>query len=102
MSGPVVVVVRDGVIESRRYTSTDAAVPSTHAALFPSIDGLFDVIEAARREDPARLDVTYDPRYGYPTRISIDYDAVTVDDEVMYQVRDFSAMTEMSTKVEPR
>ena len=102
MSGPVVVVVRNRLVESRRYTSTDAAVPSTHAALFPTIDGLFDIIEAARREDAARLDVTYDPTYGYPTRIVIDYDAVTVDDEVVYQVRDFSPMTEMSTKVEPR
>lgn len=90
MSGPAVVTVGSGAIASRHYLSTGAVVPSTYAAFFPSIDGLFEIIEAARREDVGRLDVTYDPTYGYPTRIAIDGDGVVGnDDEVTYQVWDF-------------
>ena len=89
MTGPVIVTVGGGAIESRHYVSTGAVVPSTYAALFPSVNGLFEIIEAARREDPARLDVAYDPTYGYPTRISIDYDVVMADDEIVYRAQDF-------------
>ena len=92
MSGPVVVAVSDGAIESRHYVATGAAVTSTYAALFPSIDGLFEIIEDARRVNVGRLDVTYDPTYGYPTRITIDGDGVVGnDDEVTYLVRDLEA-----------
>jgi uncharacterized protein DUF6174 len=91
MMGPVVVTVRNGVVESRQYTTNGAAVPSEYAELFPPVDGLFGVIETARRDGAARLDVSYDPTFGYPVRIAIDWHAVHVDDEVTYEAKDLVA-----------
>lgn len=85
---PVVVVVRDGVVTSRTYVQGGEAVDPRWASYFPSIDGLFTKIDdAATRAD--RLDADYDGRYGYPQRISIDYDTRMVDDEISLRVSDF-------------
>ena len=83
-TGPVEVTVQNGVIESRTLTRNGAPVPSSYAALFPSVDGLFERIDSAQRTRVARLDVTFDPTYGYPTRIEIDHFRPTVDDEVTF------------------
>jgi hypothetical protein len=88
MSGPVVVFVDGGTV-TRRYVATNAVVSSTYAELFPTIDGLFDIIEDARRRDAASLLVDYDPTYGFPTRVAIDYHPQHVDDEITYRASDF-------------
>lgn len=59
-------------------------VPSDKLDMFPTIPGLFDMVSDAIAADPYSLEVEYDPTYGYPTRISIDYDKNTVDDEMGY------------------
>ena len=46
----------------------------------------------ARRQRAVRVEVTYDPVLGYPTRIAIDYDATGVDDEVVYSARDLKPL----------
>jgi hypothetical protein len=89
MSGPVVVSVRDGVVESRTYVASAAAVTPNYADLFPSIDGLFERIDDALRRRAASVDVTYDPAFGFPVTISIDYDRVMVDDELTYRATNF-------------
>lgn len=89
MSGPVVVSVRDGVVESRTYVASSVAVTPSYSGLFPSIDGLFERIDDARRRRAASVDVTYDHAFGFPTAISIDYDRVMVDDELTYRATDF-------------
>lgn len=88
MTGPVVVAVWDGTVESRHYATTGAPVTPVYADLFPSVEGLFGRIEAARRQRVARLEVSYDPAFGYAVRIAIDQDAVMVDDEVRYDAKD--------------
>jgi hypothetical protein len=88
-SGPVVVTVQNGVVESRHYTRNGAAVPSRYDHLFPSVPGLFELVERARREGAAQLDVSYDPTFGYPTRIAIDWHATHVDEEETYTASDF-------------
>src|SRR5688500_5979883 len=44
MTGPVTVLV-DGATVIRRYVATNAEVSPTYAELFPTIDGLFEIIE---------------------------------------------------------
>jgi hypothetical protein len=87
--GPVVVTVRNGVVESRHYTRDGTAVLPQYEHLFPPVEGLFEIVEGARRERAAQLDVSYDPTFGYPTRIDIDWHAPQVDDEVTYLASDF-------------
>ena len=88
-SGPVIVSVRDGVVESRTYVDNGAAVAPTDAGNFPTVDGLFEVIEDARRQGAYAINVTYDPARGFPVVISIDYERATADDELTYRATNF-------------
>ena len=83
-AGPVLVRVRNGAVESRQYTATGASVPASLADVFPSVEGLFQLIEDARRQRPNSLEVRYDATLGYPTLISVDFDRMIADDEFVY------------------
>jgi hypothetical protein len=67
--GPVLVTVRNGVAQSRQYTQTGAPVTITMSERFPTVEGLFAVIDAAIRDGVQPMQVTYDPTLGYPTRV---------------------------------
>ena len=69
MAEPAIVVVRDGVVESRTYIRTGLPVPAQYEQGYPSIDGLFERIEEGlEAEGNGELSVSYHPVYGYPTR----------------------------------
>ncbi|MDE2860413.1 MAG: DUF6174 domain-containing protein [Chloroflexota bacterium] len=59
----LIVIVLDG---SQRYLT---------------IGGLFDVIQQAITGGAEQLSVTYDSEHGYPTKIDIDYQINSIDDE---------------------
>jgi hypothetical protein len=86
--GPVVVTVRGNAVESRRYAPSGAAVPAQFEALFPTVDGLFALIEQAHRDKVYELLVEYHTTLGYPLRVTINPHKDHVDDEVIYQVTD--------------
>lgn len=88
-SGPVAMVVRDGAVESREYTTTGEPVDAGYTNLFPRVEGLFTFIENAMEREAASIEVIYHPRYGNPLSISVDYHPVHVDDEIGYVVTDF-------------
>ena len=69
--GPVLVSVRNGVAQSRQYTRTGAPVDASRGDWFPTVEGLFAVIEAAIRDGIQPMDIQYDPALGYPTRVFI-------------------------------
>jgi hypothetical protein len=71
MSGPVVVVVRNGTVTSQHYVQSGAAVGPQYAALFPAVEGLFEIIDAGIRDGVLSLDARYDAGLGYPTRIAV-------------------------------
>ena len=76
MSGPVVVTVRTGAVESRQYTQTGASVAPQYVQAFPNVEGLFTIIEQAIANGTKPLTVRYDPALGYPTRIELGNPAV--------------------------
>ena len=86
---PVIVTVRNGQVESRRYEDTGADVPTQLAAAYPAVDGLFDVIDEAIAEHDAMVDVLYDATRGFPVSIQIDGSVMIADDELFYGTRDF-------------
>lgn len=86
MIGPVTIVVSNGVVQSRRYASTGDTVPTPLASEFLSVEEMFARIQRFMALHPARLDVRYDPDTGYPTMVSIDYNARIADDEIIYQL----------------
>ena len=87
-SGPVIVSVRDGVVESRRYAQTGASVTSQYATTFPAVEGLFALIDDAIARGTRPLTVQYDATLGYPTRIALGDPAV---DAPLYLVSDLRA-----------
>lgn len=75
-SGPVTVVVRNGTVESRQYVSSGAGVSDQYADIFPAVEGLFKIIDAAIKNGTKPLTTQYDATLGFPTRIALGDPAV--------------------------
>ena len=84
---PVTVWVDRGSIEYLLYEDDGRPVPLSYSSSFPSVEQLFDAIQAGidRRADLIQVD--YDPTYGYPTNVYIDYDRRMADDELSLTTR---------------
>lgn len=88
--GPVLKPVRvtvseDGTVE-RVFVETGEEVPEEFQDLFPTVDGLFDVLVDAFDRDAHSVDVTYDPSSGAPLDIFIDYEENVSDEELGFEV----------------
>ncbi len=90
MAQPAVVVVRNGVVQSRTYVRTGQPVAPEYAQDYPSIEGLFAKIEAGlATEGMGELSVDYHPVYGFPTRYV--FGEAAVDAPVTF-ARDFEPL----------
>ena len=88
-SGSVEIVVREGVVISRYYTSNGMSVFTDFYAVFPHVDGLFEKIKSAILAHVGKIEVNYDDSLGYPTSIYIDSDKGKDGDEFRYTVTKF-------------
>ncbi len=60
---------------------------------FPrTIDELFNIIETAIKRNADEILISYDPAFGYPTRIAIDYQKILADEEITYTVKNLSKL----------
>ena len=84
--GPYRVSVRGGTVT--RVERNGQTLPADRAL---TVEALFALIENANARPAERIDATYDARLGYPTSVSIDYDARIADEEVAYTVSDLMA-----------
>jgi Family of unknown function (DUF6174) len=85
---PVQVTVSGGSVVDRRYVETGDPVPDQLVAFYPAVPGLFDLVaDAYRRADDAHA--TYDPDWGFPTNVVIDYVKNAIDDELTVTTSDF-------------
>ena len=84
------VTVSRGSVTAASYEDSGSAVDQALLAFVPTVPDLFDLIQDALDRKAAYLAVTYDPTYGYPTHIQIDYSVNAVDDEVRMNVRDLN------------
>jgi hypothetical protein len=57
-----------------------------------TIDSLFAVIQSAQDSGANDIKVTYDPKFGFPKIISIDYEKIAIDDEIGYYVENFEVI----------
>lgn len=88
---PVRIRVVDGTLVSWTIVPSGEPVPPSYAAYIPDVPGLFAIVEdAAANAD--RLDTRFDPVYGFPTEIVIDWDEVAVDDEVVFRAEAFTVI----------
>ena len=74
------IVVRNDVVTSV-LRSRDGQPASSAVGAWPRVDELFDNVRQLLDEGAERLEVTYDPTYGYPRSIVADVILMAVDDE---------------------
>ena len=84
--GPVRVIVVGDDVSERTYADSGDPVPAAFGELFPSVDGLFDVLLDAFEREAHRIDVTYDPISGVPLDLWIDYLETVADEELGFSV----------------
>ncbi len=86
----VAVTVQNGAIVAAEYLDAKEPVEAALLAYIPTVPDLFDLIEDAFDRHAVSFVASYDPLYGYPTRIEIDYSATAADDEIRFIVRDLT------------
>jgi Family of unknown function (DUF6174) len=88
--GPVVIEVRNGQAISITSVATGQAVDPQLFQRYSTIPKLFNVIQdAIIIREAFNLDVSYNPRLGYPTQINIDYDPQIADEEIFLTIENF-------------
>lgn len=84
------VSVRAGkVVRAAGLDAESRAVVRRSPAIVPTIGTLLRELERARREGADRADAQY-ASAGYPRRITVDWSATAVDDEVRYEMSDYT------------
>lgn len=84
--GPVRITVQGTIPTARVYTDSGEAVPAELGPVFPTVDGLFDVLLDAYDRGAHEVRVTYDDDTGIPVDVWIDYHEDAIDEELGYQV----------------
>jgi hypothetical protein len=74
------IVVRQNEIASV-VRVRDGQPANTSPALWPRVDDLFAEVQQRLDEPTERIDVEYDPTFGYPRSIVVDIALMMVDDE---------------------
>ena len=90
--GPLrISVLNDTVVDVRQLEpqSSEGTVDDWINELAMTLDELDALVDCALRE-AADVQVTYDPTYGFPSEVSIDWIEDAVDDEISYTVTEYS------------
>jgi hypothetical protein len=59
---------------------------------YATIDRLFSELESDSLKDADKLTVTYDPEYGFPSQIDIDFIELAIDDELYISASAFEPL----------
>jgi len=93
---PFTVEVQNGEVISMVDTNGDvvSAVDPMNEFVFKyaTIDRLFSELDSDSVRDADKLTVTYDPIYGFPSEISIDFIELAVDDELYLSASAFEPL----------
>ena len=85
----IVVEVKNGLTTSVKNAQTGEAVDLKFLERFSTVAKLFEVIAEAEARNAAKLEVEYNPQFGFPTQAMIDYIAQAADDELGFWVEGF-------------
>jgi len=91
---PLVIEVMDGEIVSMEYQNGNP-IDATNRELFErfsTIDRIFSELEADLAGAADEVTVTYDPTYGFPVEVTIDYVKEATDDELYLTISDFEVL----------
>ncbi|MEH2168341.1 MAG: DUF6174 domain-containing protein [Nostoc sp.] len=87
--GPVVIEVRNGQTTSITSVATGKPVNPQFFQQYNTIPKLFNVIQDAINRKAFNLDVEYNAKLGYPTKINIDYNSQIADEEIFLTIEKF-------------
>ena len=93
---PATIEVQDGEVVS--IVGADGETISTTDPLndfvlrYATIDRIFTELESDSVQEADKLTVTYDPTYGFPSDVSIDYIELAADDELYLSVSAFEPL----------
>lgn len=82
------VTVQAGSVTAAEFQDSGTGVEAALLSYVPTVADLFDLIEDALDRKASYFSAVYDPSYGYPTRIEIDYSSSAADDELAISARD--------------
>ena len=86
---PIEIRVFRGKVQQATVLPNGTPLPADRQASALTIDDLFLKIHDAIDRNAASLSVTYDPQYGFPTNISIDYERMMADEELALSASNF-------------
>jgi hypothetical protein len=94
---PVTVEVRDGEVVSMTDANGEVVSPTDpmyeNILQYATIDGLFSYLASDSVQEADKLTVTYDPTYGFPTEMDIDFIELAMDDELYLSVSGFEPLS---------
>ena len=86
---PIEIRVFRGKVQQATVLPDGTPLPADRQYSALTIDDLFKTIHDAIDRNAASLSVTYDPQYGFPTNISIDYNRMMADEELSLSASNF-------------
>ena len=93
---PLNIEVRDGEVVSIAYSDGEALLPTdpnfANFSQYATIDRLFAELDADLNGEADQVTVTYDPTYGFPADIQIDFIKNAADDELSLSVSNFEVL----------
>ena len=93
---PLTVVVKDGEIVSMMDVNgndyPDGDPFGEFVLKYATIDRIFSELDTDSVREADKLTVSYDPTYGFPTEISIDFIELAMDDELGLYVTAFEPL----------
>lgn len=90
--GPVVIEVRNGITTSITSVATGQPANPEFFQNYNTIPKLFHVIRDAIAKQADSLTVEYNPTFGYPTQINIDYKFQLADEELFLTIENFEVI----------
>lgn len=91
---PLVIEVKDGEVVSMEYQNGNE-IDATSRELFEkyaTIDRIFSELEKDVNGEADEVVVTYDPTYGFPAEVNIDFIKNAIDDELALTVSNFEKL----------
>lgn len=87
---PMNITEQNGKIIDATYADTGETVPSYIRDGLLTMDERFDQLEQAYLSDADRIDVTYDPKLGYPSSVYVDQSFMIADEELSYTIKNLA------------
>ncbi len=79
------IVVRNGEVIDVLDVDSGESLPKYQWDWYDTIEELFDLADRIDSSDVAFAEIKYDPRFGYPVSINVDWQALVADDELWVQ-----------------